>query len=261
MRDILTDLENDEDNVVKDPMRVAQQSMKMQMPKRFYKEVGVDEDEAGFAITLDGKAIKTPGQNPVRLPNQVAGELVAQDWDAQQEHINMGQMPHQRIVNTAVDGVIRDPQSVVEEMLRFSGSDLLCYRADNPEGLVELQRQHWDPILDWAAKDLKANFDLVEGLIHQPQPQAALSAFGLALDSIECPFKLACLYQVTALTGSSIIAMAVYHKALSCDEAWNAAHVDDDWQISQWGDDDEAIARRAVRKRDMNAACDLLAAL
>ena len=64
---------------------------------------------------------------------------------------------------------------------------------------------------------------------------------------------------MTALSGSALLALAVADGRLTPEEAWAAAHVDEDWQISQWGEDAEARERRASRRRDFGAAARLLA--
>jgi chaperone required for assembly of F1-ATPase len=63
---------------------------------------------------------------------------------------------------------------------------------------------------------------------------------------------------MTGLTGSALLALAVALGRMTPDEAWQAAHVDEDWQIAQWGEDAEAAARRAARWRDFAAAARLL---
>ncbi len=66
---------------------------------------------------------------------------------------------------------------------------------------------------------------------------------------------------VTTLTGSALIALAVARGALTVDQAWDAANVDEDWNMSLWGRDELALKRRAVRFADMQAACAVLAAM
>jgi chaperone required for assembly of F1-ATPase len=42
------------------------------------------------------------------------------------------------------------------------------------------------------------------------------------------------------------------------DDAWAAAHVDEDWQMEQWGRDTLAMERRAHREAEMKAAAMVL---
>jgi chaperone required for assembly of F1-ATPase len=261
MRELLNDLETSDFLSDPDPVRRAQGQLKRQLPKRFYKEVTVAPVAGGFAVHLDGKSVRTPTKALLVLPTAAAAQLVADEFAAQEEHIDPMTMPVTRLVNTAIDGVAADPQAVLEDILRFSSTDLLCYRADSPEGLVARQAEAWDGVLDWARAALGARFQLAEGVMHVDQPREAIGAIGIHLSHRTEPNRLAALHLMTTLTGSALLALAVEAGELDAESAWAAAHVDEDWQISQWGQDSEAIARRNNRKRDMMAAVNLLDAL
>ncbi|TIT68280.1 MAG: ATPase [Mesorhizobium sp.] len=261
MRDILNDLEAGKYLSDPDPVRRAQIQMKTPLPKRFYKEVSVVPVEAGFAVQLDGRPVRTPGKALLALPTEAAAALVAGEFAEQGETINPVTMPVMRLVNTAIDGVASDPQAVLEDILRFASSDLLCYRADAPQGLVERQNEQWDPVIDWARASLGVRFNLPEGIIHVEQPRETIAVLGSHLAQRAQPLRLAAIHVMTSLTGSALLALAVDFGELDGEEAWAAGHVDEDWQIAQWGQDAEAVARRTARKRDMTAAVSLLEAL
>ncbi|TGT44480.1 ATP12 family chaperone protein [Mesorhizobium sp. M8A.F.Ca.ET.165.01.1.1] len=261
MRDILNDLEAGKYLSDPDPVRRAQIQMKTPLPKRFYKEVSVVPVEAGFAVQLDGRPVRTPGKALLALPTEAAAALVADEFAEQGETINPVMMPVMRLVNTAIDGVASDPQAVLEDILRFASSDLLCYRADAPQGLVERQNEQWDPVIDWARASLGVRFNLAEGIIHVEQPRETIAVLGSHLAQRAQPLRLAAIHVMTSLTGSALLALAVDFGELDGEEAWAAGHVDEDWQIAQWGQDAEAVARRTARKRDMMAAVSLLEAL
>ncbi|WP_378951061.1 ATP12 family chaperone protein [Mesorhizobium sp. ANAO-SY3R2] len=261
MRDILSDLEAGDMLSDPDPIRRAQSTLHRPLPKRFYENAGVAEVDGSYAVQLDGKSVRTPGRALLALPTAAAAQLVADEFSAQGENIDPFTMPVLRLVNTAIDGVATDPQAVLEDILRFASSDLLCYRADSPEKLVQLQNEAWDPVLDWARTSLGARFVLAEGVMHVDQPREAIAALGVHLSQRAEPMRLAALHVMTTLTGSALLALAVEMGELDVKEAWAAAHVDEDWQIEHWGQDSEAVARRANRKRDMLAAVALLEAL
>ena len=261
MRDILNDLEAAKFLSDPDPIRRAQSQMNRPLPKRFYKDASVAETEDGFAIHLDGKPIRTPGKAVLILPTQAAAELVRDEFAAQNETIDPMTMPAFRLANTAIDGVATDPQAVLEDILRFASSDLLCYRAGTPESLVARQADAWDPVLDWARGALGARFVLAEGVVHVEQPKETIAVIGVHLSQRATPLHLAALHVMTTLTGSALLALAVDFGALDAETAWNAAHVDEDWQAQQWGHDSEAVSRRAHRKRDMMAAVAMLEAI
>lgn len=261
MRDILNDLEAGRLLSDPDPVRRAQIQMRTPLPKRFYKDVAVAEGEGGFVVKLDGKAVRTPGKALLVLPVESAAQLVAREFDAQGETLDLASMPVYRLVNTAIDGVASDPQAVLEDILRYSSSDLLCYRADGPDTLVRRQNEAWDPVLDWARAVLGARLLLAEGVIHVEQPREAIAALGVHLNQRAQPLRLAALHVMTSMTGSALLALAVDFGELDAETAWSAAHADEDFQAEHWGQDAEALARHAHRKRDMMAAADLIEAI
>jgi chaperone required for assembly of F1-ATPase len=261
MRDILNDLEAGRYLSDADPVKRARNQMKTALPKRFYKAVTIAEAEGGHVVQLDGRSVRTPAGAVLVLPNAAAATLVADEYAAQEERIDPLTMPVTRLANTAFDGVSSAADAVLEDILKFSTSDLLCYRADSPEALVERQADAWDPVLDWARSELGARFILAEGVMHVEQPRETIGAVAVHLRKRAEPFRLAAIHLMTSLTGSALLALAVEAKAIDAEKAWVAAHVDENWNIEHWGDDAEAVKRQANRKRDMMAAATLLEAL
>jgi len=259
MRDLLNDLSDGLSHP--DPIRRAQIQMKKPLPKRFYKDVTIGELDEGFAIELDGKAIRTPARKLLVVATKPLAELVVREWEAQTELIDPGTMPVTRLVNTAIDGVATDKEAVFEDILRFSSSDLLCYRADGPQALVERQIELWDPVLDWASNSLGARFILIEGVMHHDQPPEAISAFSTALRRHDQATALAALHTITTLTGSALLALAFAEGVLPAKKVWSLAHLDEDWTIEHWGSDEEAEERRERRFEDFKAAADVFLAL
>jgi chaperone required for assembly of F1-ATPase len=243
-----------------EPMRAAQANMRPPLPGRFYKSAGVAPHALGFALTLDGKSARTPAKNPLVLSTRQLAELIVAEWAGQGEIIDPTSMPATRIANSAIDGVASKMSAVRDEIAGYAAADLLCYRAGEPDSLVQAQAAAFDPVLAWAHEALGARFILSEGIRHVAQPASALKAVAAALAAINDPFALAALHVMTALTGSALLALGVSRGRLAADEAWRAAHIDEDFQISRWGEDAEAMSRRAARWRDMEAAAKVFAA-
>jgi chaperone required for assembly of F1-ATPase len=242
-----------------DPQEAVRRGTRTSQRKRFYAEVGVVEAEGGFAITLDGRPIKTPSGRIVTVPVRGIADAIAAEWQAQQENIAPLTMPLTRFANSVVEGVIDQVQPVSDDAAKYLRSDLLFYRAGYPEGLVAREASHWDPVLSWAANALGAHFILGEGVMHVSQPESAVEAARAALPSD--PWRVAAVHVVTTLTGSALLALALHHGVLDPDQVWAAAHVDEDWNAEQWGVDEEVAARRAARLVDFTAAASILGAL
>jgi chaperone required for assembly of F1-ATPase len=256
MRDIFEDIFKGDPL---DPMEAARRSVKPTLRKRFYEQAGVTPSGDRFEVTLDGKPVRTPARRPLAAPTRELAQAIADEWQAQNDVIDPAAMPLTRLANSIIDGVAESAEPVREEIAKYLGSDLLFYRADGPEKLTERQAQTWDPIVEWAASSLGARFILVEGVVFAAQPEEAVAAAAKAIPTDI--WRLGAVHSATTLTGSALLALALAQGAISQDQAWKAAHVDEDWQMEQWGRDSLAMERRAHREADMAAAAKILSLL
>jgi chaperone required for assembly of F1-ATPase len=239
----------------RDPIRAAQANMRPQPVRRFYKTASLREAADGrHELVLDGRLARTPGRNPIAAASRALMLRVAAEWDRQRETIDPADMPLTRLMNSAIDGVARTMAETRADILRYAGADLLCYRAEAPETLAQRQAHAFDPVLRWAAKRLGARLHVTAGIMPVAQPPEALAGVGAALAACDDPIALAALSAMTTLTGSALLALAVAEDFLKPEAAWEAAHIDEDFQAERWGVDAEAIARRAARSREFEAA-------
>ncbi len=223
------------------------------LPRRFYKEAGFKKMSNGYAILLDARPIKTPLKAELRLPAESLAKAIVKEWQTQQDVIDPRCMPLTRLANTAIDRVLGYEREIVDEIIHYARSDLLCYRAGTPAGLVDKQSVAWDPLLAWAEQELRAKMSISEGIVHVSQPDDAIANVRDAVAALD-HFALTSLHNMTTLTGSCLIALAVGQGQINAVDAWNAAHIDEDWQIGQWGEDVEAEERRKRRWAEFQAS-------
>ena len=240
------------------PMEAARRGARPVLRRRFYENAAVSETPTGRAVQLDGKPVHTPARRLLAAPTPALAQALAAEWNAQTDVIDPAKMPLTRLANAIIDGVAETPKAVADEIKKYLASDLLFYRAGGPQGLVERQARHWDPILQWAAEALGAKFYLGEGVVHVAQPEAALAAACGAVPND--PWRLGAAHVITTLTGSALIALAMARGQLSAEAAWQAAHVDEDWNMEQWGRDEMAMQRRDFRHAEFQAAATVLEA-
>lgn len=241
-----------------DPVAAAQQSMRNPLPKRFYEAAGVLERDGLFHVALDGRTARTPAKRPLAVASRPVAEALAAEWQAQLDSIDPARMPLTRLVNSALDGVVDQQDAVRAEIVRYAGSDALCYRAGEPELLVERQDATWNPILQTVEAALGARFALAEGIVFAQQPAETLAAVAARIAAIPAPVALAGAHAVMTLTGSTVLMLALADRHLDADAVWNAAHLDEDYQIGIWGQDEEAAERRVLRRKEFDAAVLLL---
>jgi len=225
--------------------------------KRFYKSVGVAEEESGFSIRLDERPVKTPAKNPLLLPNRPLAEAVANEWDEQPEDIDTYKMRLTRLANSAIDRVTEHRDAVIREVAGFADTDLVCYRAADPVPLAERQEEGWGPLVSWVADRHGIEFTITTGLLPVDQSASSLMAVKAVVKSFDV-FSLAGLHLVTSACGSSVLGLAVADGRIDGASAWELSLIDETFQIDNWGEDPEATKRRAGLLDDITAAAEYL---
>ena len=228
--------------------------------RKFYKAVTLDIADPGFLVKLDGRVLKTPAKKDLVLPNQEIAERIRQEWESQGEYIDVRTMGVTKIANSALDFVAGKESEVVDELCSYAASDLICYFAEEPEELVSLQQKHWSPVHTWLQENLDIRLNTASGLISIEQSEDDLERFRKEVEKFD-KLTLSAAHVATTLTGSAFLALVLARSGLSVDACWTAAHVDEDWQISKWGQDEEATLRRKARKAEFDCASFLLKAL
>lgn len=224
--------------------------------KRFWKEATTD----GRTIALDGRPVRTPGRNELALPTPSLAEAIAAEWRIAGDDVDPRAMPLTGIANAAIDIVAPDPTAFLAPLAAYAETDLLAYRADGPESLVEAQAESWDPLLVWARARYDIHVETVPGILHKPQPPATIARLGEALAAYS-PFHLAALSPLVTIGGSLIAALAIAEEAFSADSIWAAVNLDALWQEARWGADELAAKARAAHRVDFDSAARFLALL
>ena len=224
--------------------------------RRFWKEVSVENGQ----VALDGKPVRTPDRAPLTLPTPALAEAVAEEWRAVGDTLDPRAMKLTGLANAAIDKISADPAPFAQGLAVYGESDLLYYRAGDPEPLVLRQAEAWDPLLDWARSRYDVHFETATGVIHKAQPEATVARLAEAVHALD-PFRIAGLSPVVTISGSLVGALALLEGAIPAETLWQAAHVDELWQAEQWGEDELALAARENRRTDFLAGVRFLGLL
>jgi len=222
--------------------------------KRVYRAVRVAPAGDGWGIWLDTRALQTPGRAALVLPRRGLAEAIAAEWNAQTDKVVPATMPLMRFAATAIDRVAPQRQQVIEEIIGYVGTDLLCYRADQPAELVARQHTLWQPLVDWATLRFDAPLPVTTGVVPRPASSAVIAAFRSAVEGLDL-WWLTALHGATTACGSIVIGLALAEQRLDAEGAWQASQLDETFQIEKWGEDAEAAARRRVLKHGLDATC------
>jgi len=216
--------------------------------KRFWDSAATIPQPGGFGVVLDGKPVRLPGGAPLVVDRAALAEAIAGEWSlagggARGGAMSMNDMPLTRLVGTAQERIAPDPAAMVEGLARYAESDLLCYRAEDPQ-LAALQAAEWQPLLDWAALRHDAPLRVTAGIMPVRQDPAAIAALRAA-DAARDAVELAALGVLVPALGSLVLGLAVVEGRLGAAEAHRLAILDETFQEEFWGLDQEAADRRA----------------
>ena len=216
--------------------------------KRFWKEAVAEPCAGGFTVRLDARAVKTPLKADLILPTLQMAQAIAVEWDAQTGLVKPDTMPVTRAANSAIDKIVPQFDEVAGLLAAYGASDLICYRATDPQALIARQAQAWDPLLAWSVEVLQAPLVATAGVIHITQPEQSLARLSALVKALD-PFRLAGIHDLIAIGGSLVLALAVTHRKITAEQAWGLSRIDEVWQQELWGTDDEAAELAAYRKR------------
>ncbi len=225
--------------------------------RRVYKAAAAEPPVGGWGVVLDGRRLRTPGGNPLPLPSEALAAAIAAEWDAQERDIHPATMPLFRLAATAADRTAVQRDLVVAETANYAGTDLVCYRADQPPALIARQEAAWQPLLDWAAGRYDAALRVTSGIVPARQSPAAVTALRAAVAALD-DFRLTALHALTGACGSLVIALALSEGRLDADTAFAASQLDESFQIEAWGEDAEAAQRRTALAADIAASARFL---
>ncbi|MEM7686321.1 MAG: ATP12 family chaperone protein [Paracoccaceae bacterium] len=227
--------------------------------KRFWKNAVVERvaGSDGWTVLLDDRTVKTPAKRDVIVPAQAMAERIAAEWDAQDGEIVPMSMPLTRAAATCLDRVAPEQMIVADTIAAYGETDLLCYRAERPDGLVLKQAQGWDPLLDWLRHDLGAALNVASGVMHVPQDGDAIARLASEVHRQDA-WALTCLSEMVTISGSLVLGLAVRRGAIDAESAWVLSRIDEQWNIDEWGEDEEAARQAEIRRGDFLRAADLL---
>lgn len=225
--------------------------------KRFWAEATVSAEPGGFGVLLDGRPVRTPARAPLLLPAATLAEAIAGEWRAVEGEVNPQRMPLTGIANAAIDMVTPEPDTFAARLAAYAETDLLCYRAQHPQLLVDRQALLWDPLLATVEQALGISFHRVNGVRHVTQPVQTLEKVRAQFSSYT-PHRLAALDPVVTITGSAVLGLALSERLAEADDLFEASVLDELWQEEQWGANAEATATRQARRTLFNAAAQFL---
>ncbi|XP_067317607.1 ATP synthase mitochondrial F1 complex assembly factor 2 [Anolis sagrei] len=225
--------------------------------KRFYQDVTISQGEGGFEISLDHRKLKTPQAKLFTVPSETLALAVATEWDSQRDTIKPYTMHLTTLCNTALDNPSqRTKDQIIGAALKFLETDTICYRVEEPPALVELQKNEWDPVIEWAEKRYNVTIGSSTSIMGPSIPQSTKDVFISHLASYNTWALQGIEYMITQLK-SLILSMGLLDKHLTVEHAVLLSRLEEEYQIQRWGNVEWAHDYDLHEMRSRTAAATL----
>lgn len=203
--------------------------------KKFYESVSISQSEGGFEINLDRRKLKTPQGKIFTVPSEPLAVAVATEWDSQRDTIRFFTMHLTTLCNTALDNPThRNKQKLIRATLKFLDTDTICYRVEDPPGLVELQTNEWDPVLKWAENRYDVTIGSSTSIMGPVIPDQTKEVFHRHLASYNSWSLIGIEFMVSQLK-SLVLTMGLVDRLLTVQKAVLLSRLEEEFQIQHWG--------------------------
>lgn len=230
--------------------------------KRFWDDVTVAAEPDGYRLLLDERPMHLSDGGVLRVRAPQLAEAIVEEWQTagggKGGDMSFADTPLTRLAGTAQQRIAPDPAPVVDAIARYGETDLLCYRADAPDALVQRQARAWQPWLDWVALTYDAPLRVTAGVGHVRQHRDSIRALRGAVAALDVDALAGLGIAVPAL-GSLVLGLALAAGALDAVAAHALGCLDELYQAELWGEDAEAAARRNSIARDVTLAARYIA--
>lgn len=220
--------------------------------RRFYNATSVDKRGSGYTVLLDGLPVRTPGKAELIVPNRPLANAIADEWRSQGETVRQDEMHLNKLAATAIDRPDPMAADLVDTIVAYARTDLLCHRVESPIELARRQIDAWQPLLDWADATYGARLNVTTGIVPAIQPDAAVAALRTVVEQHN-GMRLEALHNATTLLGSIVLGLALLAGRIKAATAFDASQIDETYQLERWGEDAEAASRRAGLRREIEA--------
>jgi chaperone required for assembly of F1-ATPase len=228
--------------------------------KVFWSDVAVAATDGGYQVLLDGRGLKTPAKATLVVPTQKFADEIAAEWQSLDDKVDPEKLALTKLANAAIDKVAVQSEPIRVMLAEYATTDLLCYRATSPKGLADKQQQIWQPLLEWFSENHNVRLAVGCGVMPIRQPTEVLGACSALLEKYS-DFELAAVYDLITLSGSFVIGIATASEKITVSKAWAASRIDEEWQIDEWGKDEDASTLAKTRQEAFERAAFVLSLL
>ncbi|XP_038941884.1 ATP synthase mitochondrial F1 complex assembly factor 2 isoform X1 [Rattus norvegicus] len=139
------------------------------------------------------------------------------------------------LCNTSLDNPTqRNKDQLIRAAVKFLDTDTICYRVEEPETLVELQKNEWDPIIEWAEKRYGMEIGSSTSIMGPSIPTQTREVLTSHLASYNM-WALQGIEFVVAQLKSMLLTLGLIDLRLTVEQAVLLSRLEEEYQIQKWG--------------------------
>lgn len=147
----------------------------------------------------------------------------------------------EKYIAAALADVAQNRKEIIERLIGFSETDLLLFWGENKD-LAERQQKLWQPILDWAQRELNVRLKTTQGIDVPAQEEEMSDRMRAFLDGLN-DHQLLAFFKAALDMRSVLLAAALVKGQINAKQAFEAAFVEELWQSENWGVVEETAQR------------------
>ena len=210
----------------------------------------VQSRKGKYLLTINNKSLKTPDGNTIELPSMKLAKILLKDYESSFKSKPLNIVRPIKITNTAIDKIKPNNIFYINEITDNLNNDMICYFANSPVELVDLQNKDWLPLINYMKSSYNIELIYTSKLFSINQKPDSLLKLKNILNEINI-FKLSAIYTLSQITKSIIISLALVNNKISAKKAFENSNLEELYQISKWGKDEEAFDRLNTIKVDI----------
>ena len=203
-----------------------------------------------YLLNINNKSLKTPDGNIIELPSMKLAKILLKDYESSFKSKPLNIVRPIKITNTAIDKIKPNNILYINEITDNLNNDMICYFANSPLELVDLQNKEWLPLINYMESSYNIELIYTSKLFSINQKPDSLLKLKNILNEINI-FKLSAIYTLSQITKSIIISLALVNNKISAKKAFENSNLEELYQISKWGKDEEAFDRLNTIKVDI----------
>ena len=210
----------------------------------------VQSKKGKYLLTINNKSLKTPDGNIIELPSMKLAKILLKDYESSFKSKPLNIVRPIKITNTAIDKIKPNNIFYINEITDNLNNDMICYFANSPVELVDLQNKDWLPLINYMKSSYNIELIYTSKLFSINQKPDSLLKLKNILNEINI-FKLSAIYTLSQITKSIIISLALVNNKISAKKAFENSNLEELYQNSKWGKDEEAFDRLNAIKVDI----------